>query len=114
MCIGIGAVDIWLNELHDFLKESGVRIGVITRETLKSGLIFSRFSFNKKSFIDNNLFFTIKRKQDRIKKYIELFPGSTTIRGLSRTEENCAKISAFAQTRPRIGGRFIKMDNEIV
>lgn len=93
MSIGIGATDIWLNELHQFLKTKEYGVGIITRELLKSGLIFSKFSFNKKAFIASGLFFTIKRKQDRIEHYKTLFPGSTTIRGLPKLQYMKDRIS---------------------
>lgn len=114
MVIGIGAIDTWIYELHQFLQSQGVMVGVITRETLKSGKIFARFSFNKKSFIEHNLYFNIKRKQDRIEKYKLLFPGSTIKRSISITDETKSKMSSFAQTRKRVGGRFVKIDNDMI
>lgn len=107
MRIGIGATDTWLYELHRFFRLKGINVGKITREKLKSGKIFAKFGFNKKSFIENGLYFKIFRKQQRIKNYKILFPGSTTIRGIPKTEFTKKKMSEFAQTRKRIGGRFI-------
>lgn len=112
--IGIGACDLWIYELHRFCQENGIKVGIITRETLKSNKIFAKFTFNKKSFIDNCLYFNINRKQKRIDGYKLLFPGSTTIRGISKTEETKKLMSDFSKTRQRIGGRFVKLDNDIV
>jgi hypothetical protein len=114
MKIGIGACDSWVYELHQFLLSTGVKVGKITREKIKSGKIFAKFIFNKKSFIDNGLYFNIFRKQQRIENYKILFPGSTTIRGIPKTNETRMAMSKFAVTRPRVGGKFIKLGNDIV
>jgi hypothetical protein len=112
--IGVGACDLWIYELHRFCQETGIKVGVITREKIKSGKIFAKFTFNKKSFIENGLYFNINRKQNRIEEYKLLFPGSTTKRGISITNETKRKMSDFAQSRKRVGGKFVKMDNDIV
>jgi DNA-binding transcriptional regulator WhiA len=109
MKIGIGAIDIWIYELYQFLKEKGIKIGMITRENLKSGKVFAKFIFNKKSFIENGFYFKIFRKQQRIENYKILFPGSTTIRGIPKTEYTKQQMSKFAQTRERVGGKFVKV-----
>lgn len=114
MIIGIGATDTWIYELYQFLKLTGVKVGQITRENLKSGKIFAKFIFNKKSFIENGFYFKIFRKQRRIENYKILFPGSTTIRGISKTDFTKNKISEFASKRNRINGKFCKIDNDIV
>ncbi len=93
MTIGIGAVDTWIYELHSFLKKNGIKVGSITRETLKSGKIFAKFTFNKKSFIENGYYFKIFRKQQRIENYKILFPGSTTKRNIPKTLYTKEKIS---------------------
>jgi hypothetical protein len=112
--IGVGACDTWIYELHRFCQESGIKVGVITREKLKSGKIFAKFIFNKKSFIENGLYFNIKRKQDRIENYKILFPGSTTKRIIPKTEYTKNKISEYSKTRIGVGGKFVKMGNDIV
>lgn len=114
MKIGIGACDPWIYELHQFLQEVGIKVGAITREKIKSGKIFAKFIFNKKSFIDNKLYFNIFRKQQRIENYKILFPGSTTIRGIPKTDATKQAMSQYAKTRPRVGGMFVKMGNDIV
>lgn len=112
--IGIGACDLWLYELHLFCQQNGIKVGIITREILKSDKIFAKFGFNKKSFIDNGLYFNIKRKQDRLEEYKILFPGSTTKRAIPITDETKQKMSNFATSRERVGGRFVKTGNDIV
>ena len=112
--IGIGACDLWIYELHRFCQEVGIKVGVITREKLKSGKIFAKFTFNKKSFIEKGLYFNIRRKQDRIENYKLLFPGSTTKRGIPITDETKEKMSNFAKSRKRVGGKFVKLGNDIV
>lgn len=108
MKIGIGAVDIWIYELHDLLRRSRVKVGQVFREKIKSGKIFAKFVFNKKSFIENGLYFKIFRKQQRIENYKILFPGSTTIRGIPKTESTKKKMSSFSNKRKRDkGGRFM-------
>lgn len=114
MAIGIGATGTWLYELHQFLKENRMGVGVITREILKSGKIYAKFSFNKKDFIANGLYFNIFRKQNRIEEYKKIFPGSTTTRGIPRTSETKSKISKFASSRYRKDGKFTKLGNDIV
>lgn len=114
MRIGIGACDVWLYELYDFCKTNGIQVGKITREKLKSNKIFSRFIFNKKSFIESGLFFNIFRKQQRIENYKILFLGSTTNRGISKTNYTRKKMLEFAKSRQRVGGRFVKLDKDIV
>lgn len=110
MCIGIGAVDPWLYELHQYLQSRGIKVGKVTREKLKSGKIFLKFSFNKKSFISSGLFFNLKRKQSRIEKYKKLFPGSTTIRRIPKTLLTKEKMSKFAVGRKRnYKGQFVKV-----
>jgi len=108
MHIGIGACDPWLTELHAYCVNSGIAVGVVTQEILKSGKKFLKFCFNKKSFIKNGLYFKISRKQARIEEYKVSFPGSTTTRRIPKTEETKDKISKFAKTRQRVGGRFVK------
>lgn len=109
MKIGIGACDIWIYELHGYFRSIGITVGKITREKLKSGKIFSRFHINKKSFIANGLYFNIDRKQARLEKYKTLFPGSTTIRGIPKTNKSKQKISDFAKQRIRDNnGRFVR------
>lgn len=114
LSIGIGACDKWLLQLHQLCSSMGVKVGVIVTEYLKSGKDFYRFIFNKKSFISSDLYFTIKRKMDRIEEYKRLFPGSTTTRNLPKTEHMRQGVSRFAITRSRIGGRFVKMGSDIV
>ncbi len=99
MTIGIGACDIWLYELYFFLKKEGVQVGSINREKLKSGKMFAKFIFNKKSFIEKGFYFNLKRKQDRIEKYKILFPGSTTNRCIPDTKETRVKKSESLKGR---------------
>jgi len=114
MKIGIGACDLWIYELHRFCQEQGIKVGQVTRELLKSGKIFAKFIFNKQSFIDYGLYFNIFRKQQRIENYKLLFPGSTTTRGIPKTEETKLKMSAFANSRIRVKGKFLSIGNDIV
>lgn len=109
MKIGIGACDPWVRELHAYCKLNGILVGCITQGILKSGKIFQKFIFNKKSFIEHGLYFKIGRKQKRIEEYKVLFPGSTTRRGIPTTKETKERMSCFAKTRQRIGGRFVKV-----
>lgn len=105
--IGIGACDKWLLQLHSFLLSRSVQVGKITVENLPSGKVFNRFAFNNKSFIEHELYFNIVRKQKRVEAYRNEFPGSTTTRGIPKTNETKEKMSAFAKTRKRVGGRFV-------
>ena len=109
MKIGIGACDEWVIELHKFCRDNNIITGCLSSELLKSGKIFRKFIFNKKSFIDNNLYFKIGRKQKRIQNYKIEFPGSTTTRRIPKTEETKNKISMFAKTRKRIDGKFVRV-----
>lgn len=109
LTIGIGACDKWLKQLYTLCSMMGIKVGSITTEQLSYNKEFYRFIFNKKSFISSGLYFTIKRKQERIEEYKRLFPGSTTTRNLPKTEHMRQGVSRFARTRPRIGGRFIKV-----
>jgi len=138
MRIGIGATDTWLYELYKFCQTKNIKVGRLTREKLKSGKIFAKFIFNKKSFINNGLYFKIFRKQQRIENYKILFPGSTTKRSIPNTEEtrikkslskigiknpfygkthsekHKEKLSLSANKRKRINGKFVKLGNDIV
>jgi len=133
MTIGIGATDTWLYELYKFCQTKNIKIGKLTREKLKSGKIFAKFIFNKKSFISNGLYFKIFRKQQRIENYKILFPGSTTRRNIPNTNETKIKkslskigvknpfygkthsdkhknkLSLLAKKRNRISGKFVKV-----
>jgi hypothetical protein len=99
MSIGIGATDVWIYELHSFFQKKGGLVGQITREKIKSGKIFAKFSFNKKSFIKNGLYFKIFRKQKRIEEYKTLFPGSTTKRDIPKTLYTKQQISEGLKDR---------------
>ena len=114
LSIGIGACDRWLQQMYALCSSMGIRVGSLITEHLPSGKDFYRFIFNKKSFVDSGLYFTIKRKVNRIEEYKRLFPGSTTTRNLPKTEHMRHGVSAFAKTRSRIGGMFVKMGNDIV
>lgn len=114
LSIGIGACDKWLQQMYVLCSSMGIKVGSLITEHLPSGKNFYRFIFNKKSFVDSGLYFTIKRKMNRIEEYKRLFPGSTTTRNLPKTEHMRQGVSAFAKTRPRIGGMFTKMGNDIV
>jgi len=85
--VSVGSADPWSEELHAFLMNNGYKVGKIIRETMKSGRINSKFQFNKKSFIEKGLYFTIARTQARIEEYKKMFPGSTTKRHLPISEE---------------------------
>jgi hypothetical protein len=65
--IGICGADGWINEFEEFLHQMGV-------ETLKKEIVIKpprktplvKFGIKINSFVSNGLFFTIKRKQDRV------------------------------------------------
>lgn len=109
MKIGIGACDGWITDLYEFLKSKNILVGVLFNEAIKSGKTFKKFIFNKKSFIENGLYFNIARKQDRIEEYKKLFPGSTTTRRIPKTDETRKKMSDYSKTRKRSGGKFVKV-----
>jgi len=109
MKIGIGACDQWVSELHMYLRSEGLVVGDLYKEIIKSKKIFFKFIFNKKSFIDYGLYFKIGRKQQRIEEYKILFPGSTTTRRIPKTIDTKDKISIFAKSRKRVGGKFVKV-----
>lgn len=93
MQIGVCACDCWLYELHKMLQDMGVQVGSVVRSDTSSGRIALRFIVNKRSFIQNKLYFRVARKQDRIDYYKSIFPSSTTIRGIPRTEKTKKRIS---------------------
>jgi len=64
--IGIGGVaEGWIHEFRQLLSEFNVKSNKIERYLTKNGKWFCRFNVRPKTFFDANLFFTIKRKQDR-------------------------------------------------
>lgn len=64
--IGIGGVEEgWIHEFRDLLISLGIKCNKVERVLTKNGKWFCRFHMNPKSFFKANLFFTIKRKQDR-------------------------------------------------
>ena len=64
--IGVGGVEEgWIHEFRDLLLKMHVKCNKIERVITKNGKWFCRFNVNPKTFFDNKLFFTIKRKQDR-------------------------------------------------
>lgn len=64
--IGIGGVEEgWIYEFRDLLSKMHVKCNKIERIITKNGKWFCQFSVNPRTFFDNQLFFTIKRKQDR-------------------------------------------------
>jgi hypothetical protein len=93
MSVGIGAKNGWLKELHSFLREKGWKIGEITTSILKDGNGFFKFHFNKSDFLSRDLKFNIQRKQSRLDAWRSKFlPGSTTLRGIPKSEETKKKI----------------------
>lgn len=95
MQIGVNVQDPWLFEFRDMLIKMGVNCRAIHREEaphVKSKVMF-RFCFDKRSFIENSLYFKINRKQSRIEYYKSLFPSSTTTRRIPKTDEHKLKIS---------------------
>lgn len=70
--IGIGGVeDGWIYEFKELLEKIGVRINKPERFLTKWNIPFVRFRFDKENFISRGLFFTIGRKQKRLKEIIE-------------------------------------------
>lgn len=91
--IGIGATDIWVRELHEFLVKNGYEVSNVLLEKLKSGKVNQKFTFNKQSFVKNGLYFTIARKQVRVEEYKKMFPSSTTKRNLPISKVTREKLS---------------------
>lgn len=74
--IGVGEIEAgWINDFYDFLQKMGIslkeKIRVTTVGILKRKSPLIRFNFVIDSFKSHGLFFTIKRKQDRLKQYID-------------------------------------------
>lgn len=64
--IGIGGVaEGWIHEFRQLLNEMQVKCNKIERFKTKNGKWFCRFTMRPQTFFDAQLFFTIKRKQDR-------------------------------------------------
>ncbi len=71
--IGMGGIEEgWIWEFEKFLRELGVKTlkAEIDKKPPRNKPIV-RFGIKVESFIEHGLFFTIKRKQDRIKAFIE-------------------------------------------
>ena len=65
--IGIGKVEKgWIMEFNKMLQSIGVNTYKPYRSVTKGGVPFITFNINKEDFINNGLFFTIKRKQDKL------------------------------------------------
>lgn len=71
--IGIGGVEEgWIWEFEKFLQQLGVKTlnpEIDVRPPRNKPMV--RFGMKVESFVENGLFFTIKRKQDRVKAFIE-------------------------------------------
>jgi intein/homing endonuclease len=64
--IGVGGVEEgWIHEFRELLNSFNIRCGKVERLLTKNGKWFCRFSIRPKDFFDNELFFTISRKQKR-------------------------------------------------
>ena len=64
--IGIGGVaEGWIYEFRELLTSLGIKSNKVEKYLTKNGKWFCRFGMNPKTFFEANLFFTIKRKQDR-------------------------------------------------
>jgi hypothetical protein len=72
--IGIKATDQWIYQLYSLLQGMGVKVNKIRREKPRKEWYKVPISFriNRQSFIDNGLYFKIKRKQNK------LIPSETT------------------------------------
>lgn len=70
--IGIGGIeDGWVLEFKEFLERNGLIILKPYRSLTNAGVPFYCFDMNVDSFISKGLFFTVKRKQDRVLLYIK-------------------------------------------
>lgn len=68
--IGIGGVEEgWICEFKELLQSMGVKCNKTERFVTKNGKWFCRFHVKPLTFIENKMFFTIKRKQERLKMY---------------------------------------------
>jgi len=71
--IGLGQVEEgWIWEFKKLLESLGVKIYKPCIRKTKYGKVFVQFSINPTTFILNGLFFTIKRKQDKLKLFINV------------------------------------------
>jgi len=75
--IGIGkGTDGWIWEFKKFLEKLKIRINkpeIMPPDYTKNGSVtMVRFKINARDFINNGLFFTIERKQKKLKKAIEI------------------------------------------
>jgi len=70
--IGLGKSESgWILDFRLFLQSNGVDVGKIQRTLTKNNIPFINFYFTQHSFIESGLFFTLKRKQNRVKKLID-------------------------------------------
>lgn len=66
--IGVGKIeDGWIMEFKELLEQMGVKTLKPYRWLTKNGVPFMTFNINTASFKEHGLFFTVNRKQDRIK-----------------------------------------------
>jgi hypothetical protein len=72
--IGVGGIEEgWIHEFEELLHKMGVetlRKEITIKPPRKTPMI--RFGININSFVSHGLFFTIKRKQDRVKLLINV------------------------------------------
>jgi len=93
MSVGIGACNGWLEELHTFFQKKQWKVGAVNTSITSSGKEFFKFTFNKSDFLFRDLKFNIARKQKRLDDWrLKFLPGSTTLRGIPKTEEAKRKI----------------------
>jgi len=100
--IGLKATSDWMLELYKMFQRLGVKIGKVGNEILPSGKIAHRFNFNSRSFIENGLYFNIKRKQDRLNEYRfnpqRSYAGQwMTIDDMIRTRQRCREVGRNVQ-----------------
>lgn len=66
--VGVGKVEEgWIFEFKELLEKMGVKVLKPYRFLTKNGVPFVTFNINPTSFKEHGLFFTIGRKQDRVK-----------------------------------------------
>lgn len=95
--IGLKAAGKWMIDLYKMCQRLGVKIGKVGNELLPSGKIAHRFHFNSRSFIENGLYFNLKRKQNRLDKWRfnpqRSYAGQwTTVDDMIRSRQRCREV----------------------
>ena len=85
--LGYACTDPWIHDMVAMLHKLGVRTGRVIRQENGGVKPLYRFEINKESFVGSGMYFTIKRKQDRVELWRRSKGSSETKREPSLTRD---------------------------